>query len=87
MTYSLQMKINSDINLKKFLRENSYWYKILNRNENAFLEFVSDMKVKYKLTTSDKINKTIDNISMIQSFLEVLKQVVYNSFEEIIFYE
>ena len=73
MTYMLQSRINADINLKKFLRENSYWYKVLNRNENAFSEFVSDMKVKYKLTTSDRINKTIDNISMIQSFLEVLK--------------
>ena len=73
MTYSLQSRINADINLKRFLRENSYWYKIFNRNENAFLEFVSDMKVKYKLTTSDKINRTIDNIGMLQSFLEVLK--------------
>lgn len=73
MTYMLQSRINSDINLKKFLRENSYWYKILNRNENVFPEFVSEMKVKYKLTTSDKINRTIDNIGMLQSFLEVLK--------------
>ena len=73
MTYSLQNKINSDINLKRFLRENSYWYKALNRNENVFLEFVNDMKVKYKLTTNDKINRTIDNISMLQSFIEVLK--------------
>ena len=73
MTFTLQNKINSDINLKKFLRENSYWYKSLNRNEDVFPDFVSDMKVKYKLTTSDKINKTIDNISMLQSFLEVLK--------------
>lgn len=73
MTYALQNKINNDINLKKFLREYSYWYKILNRNENTFPQFVDDMKVKYKLTTSDKINRTIDNISMLQSFLEVLK--------------
>lgn len=73
MTYAIQNRINNDINLKKFLRENSYWYKILNRNENSFLEFVNEMKVKYKLTTGDKINRTIDNISMIQSFLEVLK--------------
>lgn len=73
MTYNLQNRINSDINLKRFLRENSYWYKALNRNEHVFLEFVNDMKVKYKLTTSDKINKTIDNIGMLQSFLEVLK--------------
>ena len=73
MTYNLQNRINSDINLKKFLRENSYWYKALNRNENVYLEFVNDMKVKYKLTTTDRINKTIDSIGMIQSFLEVLK--------------
>ena len=73
MTYFIQSKINSDINLKKFLRENSYWYKVLNRNENSFFEFANQMKITYKLTTSDKINRTIDNISMIQSFLEVLK--------------
>ena len=73
MTYDIQYKINNDINLKKFLRENSYWYKELNRNSNSFKYFVEDMKVKYKLTTGDKINKTIDNISMIQSFLDVLK--------------
>ena len=73
MTYGLQGRINADINLKRFLRENSYWYKALNRNENVFDEFVYDMKVKYKLTTSDKINRTIDNIGMLQSFLEVLK--------------
>ena len=73
MTYNLQNKINSDINLKRFLRENSYWYKILNRNENAFNDFVNEMMVKYKLTTTDKINRTIDGIGMLQSFLEVLK--------------
>ena len=73
MTYTLQNKINNDINLKRFLRENSYWYKILNRNESSFFDFANDMKVKYKLTTSDKINRTIDNIGMLQGFLEVLK--------------
>ena len=73
MMYLIQTKINNDINLKKFLRENSYWYKNLNRNDDSFFQFVSDMKVKYKLTTSDRINRTIDNIGMIQSFLDVFK--------------
>lgn len=73
MSYDIQYRINNDINLKKFLRENSYWYKELNRNSYSFRYFVEDMKVKYKLTPSDKINKTIDNISMIQSFLDMLK--------------
>lgn len=73
MTYDIQYRINNDINLKKFLRENSYWYKELNRNNSSFRYFANDMKIKYKLTPSDKINRTIDNISIIQSFLDVLK--------------
>ena len=73
MILDIQFKIKNNLNYQRYIRENSYWYKILNRNELAFDEFVNEMKVKYKLTTSDKINRTIDNISMIQSFLEVLK--------------
>ena len=45
MLYDIQYKINSDINLKKFLRENSYWYKELNRNPENFKYFVEDMKI------------------------------------------
>ena len=73
MTYDIYNSIQHDINLKRYLREHSNWYKILNRNPNSFPAFVEEMKVNYKLTTSDKINRTIDNISMIQSFLDVLK--------------
>lgn len=73
MNYVIQSRIHNDINLKRFIRENSYWYKELNRDSNSFSSFVEDMKIKYKLTTSDKINRTIDNINMISSFLDVLK--------------
>ena len=73
MTYDIYNRIHHDINLKRYLREHSNWYKILNRNPDSFFAFVEEMKVNYKLTTSDKINRTIDNISMIQSFLDVLK--------------
>ena len=80
MTYDIYQRINNDLNLKRFLRENSNWYKSLNRNSSSFSYFVEEMKVKYKLTTSDKINKTMENMNIIQSFLDVLKQVVYNFF-------
>ena len=73
MTVELQLKINSDQRLKMFIREHPYWYKILNRNPYAYKDFIEDMKQKYKLTTSDKLNKTLNNISMLQTFLEVLK--------------
>ena len=73
MTIEVQLKINSDPRLKAFIREYPIWYKLLNRNPLLFKEFVSDMKNKYKITTSDKLNRTLDSINMIQTFLEVLK--------------
>ena len=73
MNIDLQMKINSDPKLKRFIRENPFWYKYLNRNPDNFKDFIYDMKDKYKLKTGDKISKTIDNLATIEAFLEVLK--------------
>ena len=73
MSLELQYRINSDSRLKQFLRENSYWYKYLNRSNTYLKPFISDMKDKYKLKTTDKINKLTNNISMVRTFLDVLK--------------
>lgn len=73
MTLELQYKINANYQQKKFLRENSVWYKYLNRHNNYYKNFLDDMKDKYKLKPSDKIAKAVDNINMINTFLEVLK--------------
>ena len=73
MNINVQMKLNNDPRLKKFLRENSFWYKYLNRNPDSFKYFINDMKDKYKISTKDKISKTIDNLAMIEAFLDVLK--------------
>lgn len=73
MSLELQYRINSNPRLKQFLRENSYWYKYLNRSNTYLKPFISDMKDKYKLKTTDKINKLTNNISMVRAFLDVLK--------------
>ena len=73
MSLDLILKINSDPIQKQFLRENSYWYKYLNRSNTYYKDFINDMKKKYKLTTQDKINKVINNINMVNTFLDVLK--------------
>lgn len=73
MSYEIQRRIDNDINLKRYLRENSNWYKRLNRSDDSFPYFVEEMKVRYKLTIGDKINRTIDNISMLESFIDVLR--------------
>lgn len=73
MTLDIQYKLNSNINYKRFIRENPNWYKILNRDPMRFKEFSMQVKDKYELKVSDRINKMIDNINMLQTFLDVLK--------------
>ena len=73
MQLDIQYRINQDEKQKIFLRENSYWYKYLNRNSMYYKDVINDMKDKYKLKPSDKINKMMDNINMFKTFLDVLK--------------
>lgn len=73
MSIDLQYKIKNNLMYQRFLRENSIWYKYLNRNPLSFNDFISDVKDKYELKPSDRLNKVLNNISLIQSFLDVLK--------------
>lgn len=52
-----------------YLRENSYWYKTLNRNPLEIDNMINEMKEKYGLRFKDKI----DNFSNILDILSVLK--------------
>ena len=73
MTLDLQFKINNNELLIKYLKENSYMYKYLNRSDIYFNDFINYMKEDYKLRTSDKVNNFIDKLDMLSSFIEVLK--------------
>lgn len=73
MTLDTQFKINSNPNYQRFIRENPIWYKILNRNPLEFKNFVLEVKDKYELKVTDRINKMLDNINTLQTFLDVLK--------------
>ena len=73
MVLDLQFRIKNDERLKQFLRENSYYYKYLNRSPSYLKDVIEDMKDKYGLKPSDRINKIIDNISLMNSFLEAIR--------------
>ena len=73
MVLDLQFRIKNDEKLKQFLRENSYYYKYLNRNPSYLKDVIEDMKDKYGMRPSDKINKMINNIGLMNSFLEALR--------------
>ena len=49
MNLNTQFKIYNDELLHRYIRENSYWYKILNRNPDLINEMVKEMKDRYKL--------------------------------------
>ncbi|CCY45462.1 unknown [Clostridium sp. CAG:1193] len=73
MDLSVQFKLNEDNLLHRYIRENSYWYKILNRNPSLISNMTDEMKDKYKLHTSDKIEEIGNKISMIESILKVFE--------------
>ena len=73
MNLIIQQKLNEDKKMAALLKENSYWFKELNRNDENYKEFVNKMKEKYHLNVTDKISDAIDNIDIISSILETLK--------------
>ena len=72
MTLDTQFKIKSNPLYVKFLHENSYWYKILNRDPNMFNSFVDEVKIAYKLRPSDRVNKALSTFEMISSIITTL---------------
>ncbi len=65
--------LKNDDKMHKFLRENSEWYKYLNRSAGNYQVFVKAMKKKYKLNPTDKIASTLDNIDLISSVIQTIK--------------
>ena len=73
MDIILQQKLNEDNQMNMYLKQNSYWFKELNRNSDNYKNFVKDIKDKYHLKITDKISDAIDNIDLISGILENLK--------------
>lgn len=68
-----QYALESDERFHKYLRENSEWYKYLNRSPKNYTLFVQEMKKKYKLNVTDKISSTLDNIDLVTSVINTVK--------------
>lgn len=73
MVLELQFRIKNNPKYVQFLRENSYWYKILNRNPAMFSEFEEQVKINYKMRASDRITKVLSTIEMFQNIVSSLK--------------
>ncbi|MCM1053031.1 MAG: hypothetical protein NC483_03570 [Ruminococcus sp.] len=67
------LELQKDKKMYDLLKYNSYWLKDLNRDYSNLKRFKDDMKIKYKLRTTDKISDAIDNIDLISNVLNALK--------------
>ena len=67
------LKIKSNPNLYRYLRENSYWYKYLNRSPLSLKEMEEEKKEQYRLRPTDRLENVSNTIKMIESFLEIMR--------------
>jgi hypothetical protein len=73
MNIETQIKVLNNSNVLRYLRQNSYWYKILNRNPESFDVLVEEMKKAYKLNTEDKLESIAEKIKMVQMFMNIFR--------------
>lgn len=73
MDINIEYILNSNPLLKRYLREHSNYYKEIIRNPIFINELIILMKKEYHLTLPDKLDKIKDNISLVNTFMDVLK--------------
>ncbi len=64
-------KLKQDKKFLNYLRENSDYYKLLNRDSNNYDLFIKKMKEKYKLRTIDKVDNIVDSVDLITKIIKM----------------
>ena len=73
MTNEVNNKLKSNPLYIKYLREHSYYYKLLNRDPNLINGFIEEAKKEYKLRSIDRISKLSDYMNLFSSIVSNLK--------------
>ena len=73
MNVETQIKVRNNPYLYRYLRDNSAWYKALNRDPNNIKQMEIEMKNAYKLNLTDKIENINQKIEMVRTFIDILR--------------
>lgn len=68
-----QIAFRENPKLYNYLKQNSYYFKNLNRDFMDYKIFEREMKNKYKERTTDKLTSAVENIELISSVLNIFK--------------
>ena len=72
MVLEIQYMLNNNPYLKKYLRENSFYYKNIIRNPQYIYELNNIMKDSYKINLKGKLEKIKNDISILNTVMDVL---------------
>lgn len=73
MSLEIQYRLKNDQNYLRYLRQNSQWYKYLNRNQVYFKQFENEAREKMSLRLSDRISSALSTIELIENVVSSLK--------------
>ena len=73
MTLDIQFRIKNNPHYQRYIRENSYWYKILNPDPSRIKEMEELAKEKYQLRPTDRINRMLETVEMLQTLMSSFK--------------
>ena len=73
MNLETQFKIKTSPLLDKYIKENSYWYKYLNRDSRYLKNVEEEAKEYFKVRLEDKIKDFSNHMESISTFLDLLK--------------
>ena len=73
MTLETQFNLKTNPNYARYLRENSNWYKLLNRDPSSFKNFVEEFKEKNNLRPTDRIAKALQTIELFQNVITTIR--------------
>lgn len=73
MNLDTQFKLKREPLYINYLHEHSNWYKLLNRDPKNFGLFEEQVKTDYKLRPTDRLNKALEYMDMIEAIMSTLK--------------
>jgi len=71
MSPELIVKISNDAKMHTYLKNNSYWYKYLNRDKNNFKSFINAYKMNNRSEKIQKVSGVVDTLDTVNSIFKM----------------